>query len=109
MEDLDFSSNTQPVVLLRLDLNVPIKKGKISDETRIKAAFPTIKWLLEKNAKIIACSHLGRPKGIGIDEEFSIAPVGTRLAELLNLEVVLAHDFVEDGFGKIVYDLNKRG
>jgi phosphoglycerate kinase len=105
LEDLDFSSNTQPVVLLRLDLNVPIKKGKISDETRIKAALPTIKWLLEKNAKIIACSHLGRPKGIGIEEEFSIAPVGTRLAELLNLEVVLAHDFVEDGFGKIVYDL----
>ncbi|KAB8040361.1 phosphoglycerate kinase [Silvanigrella paludirubra] len=105
LEDLDFSSNTQPVVLLRLDLNVPIKKGKISDETRIKAALPTIKWLLEKNAKIIACSHLGRPKGIGFEEEFSIAPVGTRLAELLNLEVVLAHDFVEDGFGKIVYDL----
>ena len=52
LEDLDFSSNTQPVVLLRLDLNVPIKKGKISDETRIKAALPTIKWLLEKNAKI---------------------------------------------------------
>ena len=105
LEDLDFSSNSQPVIFLRLDLNVPIKKGKITDETRIQAALPTIKWLLEKNAKIIACSHLGRPKGTGYEEEFSISPVGTRLAELLNIDVVLAHDYVEDGFGKIVYDL----
>lgn len=105
LEDLEFSSNSQPVVLLRLDLNVPIKKGKITDDTRIKAALPTIKWLLEKNAKIIACSHLGRPKGVGFEEEFSIAPVGARLAELLNLEVVLSHDYAEDGFSKIVYDL----
>lgn len=105
LEDLSFSPNQQPVVFLRLDLNVPIKKGSISDETRIRAALPTIKWLLEKKAKIIACSHLGRPKGIGFEEEFSLAPVGTRLAELLNVEVVLAQDFAEDGFGKIVYDL----
>lgn len=105
LEDLEFSSNSQPVVFLRLDLNVPIKKGKITDETRIQAALPTIKWLLDKNAKIIACSHLGRPKGTGFEEEFSIAPVGTRLAELLNVEVILAHDYVEDGFGKIIYDL----
>jgi len=105
LEDLNFSSNSQPVVLLRLDLNVPIKKGKITDETRILAALPTIKWLLEKNAKIIACSHLGRPKGVGFEEEFSIAPVGARIAELLNLDVVLSHDYIEDGFGKIVYDL----
>ena len=105
LEDLDFSSNSEPVVFLRLDLNVPIKKGKITDETRIQAALPTIKWLLAKNAKIIACSHLGRPKGIGFEEEFTISPVGVRLAELLNLDVVLSHDYVEDGFGKIVYDL----
>ncbi len=105
LEDLSFSPNQQPVVFLRLDLNVPIKKGSISDETRIRAALPTIKWLLEKKAKIIACSHLGRPKGIGFEEEFSLAPVGTRLAELLEVEVVLAQDFAEDGFGKIVYDL----
>lgn len=105
LNDLSFSSDQQPVVFLRLDLNVPIKKGAISDETRIVAALPTIKWLLDKKAKIIACSHLGRPKGVGYEEEFSLAPVGVRLAELLNLEVVLAQDYVEDGFGKIVYDL----
>lgn len=105
LEDLDFSSNSHPVVFLRLDLNVPIKNGKIKDETRIQGAIPTIKWLLEKNTKIILCSHLGRPKGIGFEEEFSLAPVGVRLAELLNVEVVLAHDYIEDGFNKIVYDL----
>lgn len=105
LEDLSFSPNQQPVVFLRLDLNVPLKKGVISDETRIVAALPTIKWLLEKKAKIIACSHLGRPKGVGFEAEFSLAPVGTRLAELLNVEVVLAQDAIEDGFGKIVYDL----
>lgn len=107
LNDLSFSSDQQPVVFLRLDLNVPIKKGAISDETRIVAALPTIKWLLDKKAKIIACSHLGRPKGVGYEEEFSLAPVGVRLAELLNLEVVLAQDYVEDGFGKIVYDLKQ--
>lgn len=105
LEDLVFEANSQPVVFLRLDLNVPIKKGKITDETRIKAALPTLKWLIEKNAKIIACSHLGRPKGIGFEEEYSISPVGARLAELLNIEVVLSHDYIEDGFAKIVYDL----
>ncbi|APJ04132.1 phosphoglycerate kinase [Silvanigrella aquatica] len=105
LEDLSFAPNSQPVVFLRLDLNVPIKKGKISDKTRIKAALPTLKWLLEKNAKIVACSHLGRPKGAGYEEEFSMTPVGAALAELLDIEVILSHDFIEDGFGKIVYDL----
>ncbi|KAB8033162.1 phosphoglycerate kinase [Fluviispira multicolorata] len=105
LEDLNFDSNSQSTVFLRLDLNVPLKNGKITDDTRIQAALPTIKWLLEKNAKIIACSHLGRPKGTGFENEFSLAPVGTRLAELLNVDVVLAQDFIEDGFSKIVYDL----
>ncbi len=108
LEDLKFEENSNPVVFLRLDLNVPIKNGKISDDTRIQAALPTIKWLLEKNAKIIACSHLGRPKGNGFEEEFSLSPVGSRLAELLNIDVVLAHDYTEDGFSKIVYDLKPK-
>lgn len=108
LEDLKFEDNSNPVVFLRLDLNVPIKNGKISDDTRIQAALPTIKWLLEKNAKIIACSHLGRPKGIGFEEEFSLSPVGSRLAELLNIDVILAHDYTEDGFSKIVYDLKPK-
>jgi phosphoglycerate kinase len=105
LTDLDFSSKKSPVVLLRLDLNVPIKKEKITDETRIKAALPTIKWLKEKNAKIICCSHLGRPKGEGFEQEFSLAPVGEKLAELLEQEIVFVSNYLEDGFSKIISDL----
>jgi len=68
--------------LLRLDLNVPIKDGKIKDDSRILAALPTINYLLERGCKIVACSHLGRPKG-GASPEFSLSPVAQRLQELL--------------------------
>ncbi|MES2615827.1 MAG: phosphoglycerate kinase [Bdellovibrionota bacterium] len=105
LAELDFSEKNTPVVFLRLDLNVPLKKGKITDDTRITATLPTIKWLLEKGAKIICCSHLGRPQGIGYEEEFSMASVGERLAELLSVEVLLAKDYLDDGFSKIVSDL----
>lgn len=105
LTDLNFAEKKEPVVFLRLDLNVPLKKGKITDDTRIKSALPTIKWLKERNAKIICCSHLGRPQGIGYEEEFSLAPVGEKLAELLNIEVVLVPNYLEDGFSKIIYDL----
>ncbi|WP_338635203.1 phosphoglycerate kinase [Spirobacillus cienkowskii] len=105
LEDLKFATESQPVVFLRLDFNVPLKNGKITDETRILAAIPTIKWLLEKNIKIIACSHLGRPKGAGFEQEFSLAPIGARMAELLNIEVIFCQDYLEDGFKKIVYDM----
>lgn len=104
LEDLHFSEKN-PIVFLRLDLNVPLKDGKITDDTRIKSAIPTLKWLLEKEAKVIACSHLGRPKGVGYEEKFSLAPVGERLAELLGMEVVLAQDYLDDGLSKIVKDL----
>lgn len=105
LEDLALTPDKRPAVFLRLDLNVPLKKGKIGDETRIKAAIPTIQWLLERNCRIIACSHLGRPKGVGFEEEFSLAPVGERLAQLLGKDVLLCPDYVNEGFGKIVNDL----
>ena len=107
LTDLQFDPNSRNVVFLRLDLNVPMKNGKITDENRITAALPTIKWLIENKFKIIACSHLGRPKGNGFEEEFSLGPVGERIAELLNIEVLLVNDYLENDFNKIVTDLEK--
>lgn len=75
-------------IFLRLDLNVPIKEGKIKDDSRITAALPTIKFLLDKGCKVVACSHLGRPKG-GPSPEFSLSPVAKRLQEYLKENKVL--------------------
>jgi phosphoglycerate kinase len=105
LEDLNFEEEN-PIVFLRLDLNVPLKKGEITDDGRIRAALPTIKWLLDKNAKIIACSHLGRPKGIGYEAEFSLEPVGTRIAELLDIDVILAQDYLDGSLSKMLKDLS---
>ena len=78
-------------VLVRCDFNVPLKDGKITDENRILAALPTIKTLIKKGAKVILCSHLGRPKGEP-KPEFTLLPVAKRLSELLGQEVVFADD-----------------
>lgn len=83
--------------LVRVDFNVPLdeRDGKmvITDETRIKETLPTIKYLVEKGAKVILCSHLGRPKG-KVDPKQSLAPVAVRLGEMLNMKVVFAKDCV---------------
>lgn len=68
-------------VLVRADFNVPIRDGRITDDLRIRAALPTLKWLTDRGAKVTACTHLGRPKG-KTDPAFSVDPVRTRLAEL---------------------------
>lgn len=105
LDDLSFVPGSRPVVFLRLDLNVPMKKGVITDTTRITAALPTIRWLQERGARIVACSHLGRPKGEGFESEYSLTSVGESLAAELQTDVLLCPDFLEDGFGKIVGDL----
>lgn len=83
-------------VLLRCDFNVPQDKvtGEITSDKRIKAALPTIQYLLDNGAAVIACSHLGKPKGV--DPKFTLAPVAVRLGELLGKEVVMAKDVAGD-------------
>lgn len=88
IEDIDVKGKK---VLVRCDFNVPLKDGEITNDKRIVAALPTIKYLAENGAKVILCSHLGRPKG-EYKPEFSLAPVAARLSEYLNQEVKLAED-----------------
>ena len=78
-------------VLARCDFNVPLKDGEITNDKRIVAALPTIKYLMDQGAKVILCSHLGRPKG-EYKPEFSLAPVAKKLSEYLGVEVKLAED-----------------
>lgn len=88
LDALDVSNRR---VLLRVDLNVPLRKGKVSDDTRIRAAIPTIRALLDRGATVICCSHLGRPKGER-DPALSLAPVAHALADWLQLKVRLTED-----------------
>ena len=90
IEDIDVSGKR---VLVRCDFNVPLDGTKITDETRIVAALPTIKYLLDHNAAVILCSHLGRPKG-EFNMKYSLAPVAERLSEKLDKKVVLAKDVI---------------
>ena len=87
-------------VLVRCDFNVPLKDGVIQDDKRIRESLKTLKYLLDKGAKVIACSHLGRPKD-GFDMTFSLAPVAKRIGELLNMDVIMAKDVIgEDAKAK---------
>ena len=86
LKTLENSQIEEKQVLLRCDLNVPIKDGKITDDGRIRASLPTIKYLVEKRCSIVIVAHLGRPKG-ELKPELSLAPVANRLSELLQLNV----------------------
>lgn len=90
-------------VFLRLDLNVPMDaSGHITDETRITAALPTVKYCLENGAKLIIASHLGRPKSAA-DRQYSMEPVAKRVGELLDVEVVLMDEPDSEGVKHILY------
>jgi phosphoglycerate kinase len=95
LQDLDLAGRR---VLIREDLNVPIKDGQIKAEQRIAAALPTLKLALEKGAAVMVTSHLGRPTEGEWSEADSLAPVATRLAQLLGQPVPLLRDWVDGGF-----------
>ncbi|MBQ8027523.1 MAG: phosphoglycerate kinase [Clostridia bacterium] len=102
VEDIQVSGKR---VLVRCDFNVPLKDGVITSDKRIVSSLPTIKYLLDNNAKVILCSHLGRPKG-EVVPEFSLAPVAARLSELLGKEVKMATDVVGESAQALAASLN---
>ena len=101
VEDIDVSGKK---VLVRCDFNVPLKDGVITSDKRIVSSLPTIKYLLDNNARVILCSHLGRPKG-EVMPEFSLAPVAARLSELLGKEVKMAKDVVGESAQALAAEL----
>ena len=105
LEDLDLAGRR---AFIRVDFNVPIKNGTITDDTRIRASLPTIRYALEKGATVILASHLGRPKGKP-NPEYSLKPVAARLAELLGRPVQFAEDCVGDIARQAIDQAGKRG
>ncbi len=108
MADLDLAGKR---VLIRQDLNVPLKDGAVADDTRIRASLPTIKLALEAGAKVMLMSHLGRPTEGQYAEEFSLAPVARHLAALLGKEVRLEKNWLDGvnvGTGEVVLCENVR-
>ncbi len=89
LKDVDLKGKR---VIMRVDFNVPIKEGKIGDDTRVTAALPSIRYVLEQGASLTLMSHLGRPKGKGFEAEFSLKPVAEHLAKLLGKPVAFAAD-----------------
>jgi len=99
IRDVDVSGKR---VIMRVDFNVPLdKEGHITDDTRIRAALPSIEYVLNQNSKLILMSHLGRPKG-QVKEDLRLAPVGRRLSELLEKDVINAKDCVGEETEKII-------
>ncbi len=103
VEDIDVKGKK---VLVRCDFNVKMENGVITSDKRIVASLPTINYLLDQGAKLILCSHLGRPKG-EFKPEFSLAPVAVRLGELLGKEVKMAKDVVGESAAALAADLKE--
>src|SRR6188474_1586730 len=91
VKDIDLKGKR---VLMRVDFNVPMQDGKVTDDKRIKAALPTIQYVLDQGASLILMSHLGRPKGAGFEPEFSLKAAADVLAKLLGKPVRMAADCV---------------
>ena len=105
IKDIDVNSKK---VLVRCDFNVPIdsETGKITDNRRIRAALPTIQYLLDHNAKVILCSHLGRPKG-EFNLKYSLKPVAEELSKLLNKDVKLAKDVIGESAKELTSNMKE--
>lgn len=104
--DLDVAGKR---VFLRVDFNVPMEDGVITDDTRIRGALPTLAALREKKAKVVIGSHLGRPKGKGHEPAYSMEAAAARLAELADVEVVFAHEVVGDEVAELSKELPPGG
>ena len=105
VEDVNVSGKR---VLVRCDFNVPLADGVITSDKRIVASLPTIKYLLSNGARVVLCSHLGRPKG-SPDPKYSLAPVAKRLSELLGIDVKMAADVVGESAQALVAGLEDGG
>src|SRR3982751_910099 len=92
IKDLDLRGKR---VFIRVDFNVPIKEGKVEDDTRIRGALPTIRYAVERGGRVILAAHLGRPKGERV-EKYSLRPVAEHLSKLLGGQVWFADDCVGD-------------
>jgi phosphoglycerate kinase len=102
IEELDIGGKR---LLVRVDFNVPLTPaGGVADDTRVRESLPTIKYAIDKGARVVLASHLGRPGG-KVDKKYSLEPVAARLAELLGADVALTDEPVGDGARKVVHDL----
>ncbi|GAQ79801.1 phosphoglycerate kinase [Klebsormidium nitens] len=108
LNDVDKSEFKGKTVFVRSDLNVPLKDGKITDDTRIRASVPTLKYLSEAGARVVVSSHLGRPKD-GPEDKFRLTPVAERLSELIGFKVEKANDSIGDEVQKQIKDLKDGG
>lgn len=102
VDSLDVASRR---VILRMDLDVPIRDGRVADDSRLREGLPTLKHLLANNARVIVAGHIGKPKKDGRKSHASLEPVAAHLADLLAQEVVLTDECVGDGVRKVVHDL----
>ena len=102
VRDLDVKGKR---VFMRVDFNVPLKEGMIMDDHRIRKALPTINFLIEKEAKLILASHMGRPKGTGMEPDLSLKPVAKHLSKLLKKNVAIAPDCIGPETEKLVSEI----